>query len=371
MPNLDLNIIKIAHGDTQVLRIMQGDTRVWPSGTDVIVQGVLTNVVSSVSLPSSAALNGTFTTTLSGGTAQESSLGYVVTSVTVTMGGADITSTAYNNGVITIANVTGDILITASATEVIVFEDANVKSICVTNWGGGTVAGEITPAEAAAVKLTGSDQPFQGNTNIRYFDELKYFTNITYLAAGTFTNGKFYNCSNLERVTLPKCPIKGLVGAFRACTSLVELDITPLKTKNMIIRGLCYMGTGATGAALTKVKIPGTTYDLNFESFVRGASNLTTIEIDGTADFSQLANYTNAFSNCVSLTTITGTITGINAAMSLGYSPLSRASALVIINGLADRTGKTQLSLNLTNSTIALLTSDDIAIATAKNWAIT
>jgi len=369
MSNLDLTIAKIMHGDTQVLRIMQGDTRVWPSGTDVIVQGVLTNVVSSVSLPSSAALNGTFTTTLSGGTAQESSLGYVVTSVTVTMGGADITSTAYNNGVITIANVTGDILITASATEVIVFEDANVKSICVTNWGGGTVAGEITRAEAAAVSLTTSEQPFQGNTSIRYFNELKYFTNIA-IGLGTFTTGRFYNCSNLERVTIPNTPIKSFVGAFRACTSLVELDITPAKTKDMIIRGLCYMGTGATGAALTKIKIPGTTYDLNFESFSRGASNLTTIEIDGTADFSQLANFTNAFSNNISLTTITGTITGINAAISFNSSPLSRASALVLINGLADRTGKTQLTLNLSDSTIALLTSDDIAIATAKNWAI-
>ena len=40
---------------------------------------------------------------------------YIIDTVTVTMGGVDITSTAYNNGVITIASVTGDIVITANA----------------------------------------------------------------------------------------------------------------------------------------------------------------------------------------------------------------------------------------------------------------
>ena len=298
-----------------------------------------------------------------------------ITNVSVVMAGINITQSAYNpaTGIIRIASVTGAVVITATGSTVITFEDAAVKAICVNNWGGNVVAGEITVAEAAAVKLTGSDQPFQGNTNIRYFDELQYFTNITSIAAGTFTNGKFYNCTNLERVTLPKCPIKNLVGAFRACKSLVELDITPLKTNDMIIRGLCYMGTGATGAALAKVKIPGTTYDLNFESFVRGASNLTTIEIDGTADFSGLANFTNAFSNCVSLTTITGTITGIKVNISLSASPLTRASTLVIINGLYDFIGagsSTRRTLTLSATAKARLTTDDIALAEAKGWTI-
>lgn len=41
--------------------------------------------------------------------------GYTLSSVKVTMGGTDITSSVYNNGVITIAEVTGDVVITASA----------------------------------------------------------------------------------------------------------------------------------------------------------------------------------------------------------------------------------------------------------------
>lgn len=42
--------------------------------------------------------------------------GRTISSVTVTMGGVDITATAYANGVVTIAEVTGDVVITATAT---------------------------------------------------------------------------------------------------------------------------------------------------------------------------------------------------------------------------------------------------------------
>lgn len=43
--------------------------------------------------------------------------GYTINTVTITMGGIDITSTAYNNQSITISNVTGNIIITASASQ--------------------------------------------------------------------------------------------------------------------------------------------------------------------------------------------------------------------------------------------------------------
>ena len=45
--------------------------------------------------------------------------GYILNSVTVTMGETDITSTAYSNGSISIASVTGDIVIKAVATKII------------------------------------------------------------------------------------------------------------------------------------------------------------------------------------------------------------------------------------------------------------
>ena len=49
--------------------------------------------------------------------------GYALDSVTVTMGGADITATAYGDGIVSIGAVTGDIVITATAAKVIVSTD--------------------------------------------------------------------------------------------------------------------------------------------------------------------------------------------------------------------------------------------------------
>lgn len=43
--------------------------------------------------------------------------GYELNNVVVTMGGTDVTSTVYSNGVISISSVTGDVVITATATE--------------------------------------------------------------------------------------------------------------------------------------------------------------------------------------------------------------------------------------------------------------
>lgn len=43
--------------------------------------------------------------------------GYLLLNAVITMGGEDITSTAYNNGVVSIAEVTGDITIYAKASE--------------------------------------------------------------------------------------------------------------------------------------------------------------------------------------------------------------------------------------------------------------
>jgi hypothetical protein len=83
-------------------------TIVYKSATIYSVSYNLTNVTSSNS--STGVVEGnSFVATLSIGSA------YVFESVTITMGGVDITSTVYSNGVINIAKVTGNIVITAKA----------------------------------------------------------------------------------------------------------------------------------------------------------------------------------------------------------------------------------------------------------------
>lgn len=64
--------------------------------------------------------NNAYTTVAAGGSYVASILpqqGYSISNVTVTMGGTDVTSTVYSDGVISISVVTGDIVIVAAATE--------------------------------------------------------------------------------------------------------------------------------------------------------------------------------------------------------------------------------------------------------------
>lgn len=57
----------------------------------------------------SAALNAAYSATIT------ANAGYTIGTVSVTMGGTDITSSVYSNGVISIANIIGDVVITATA----------------------------------------------------------------------------------------------------------------------------------------------------------------------------------------------------------------------------------------------------------------
>ena len=101
--------------------------------------------------------------------------------------------------------------------QVIEFADAEVKRICVENWGGddgGTaavstrvsgkaiegIAGEMTYRQAADVKIVNAE--FAGNTLIETFDELRFFTGL--LRLGTGRGGAFCNCTNLRSVILPE-----------------------------------------------------------------------------------------------------------------------------------------------------------------------
>jgi hypothetical protein len=77
------------------------------------ITNALTNCVTS-NYATTVAKGGSYTATITANS------GYELESVNVTMGGADITSTAYSNGDVNISAVTGDLVITASATKTVV-----------------------------------------------------------------------------------------------------------------------------------------------------------------------------------------------------------------------------------------------------------
>ena len=100
---------------------------------------------------------------------------------------------------------------------IIVFSDANVKSICVSHWDTNG-DGELSYAEAAAV--TGLGQLFSGNTEIALFEELQYFIGLTHIKSNTF-NG----CSNVSLLSLPNYVNSIGAFAFSGCSSIVSITI--------------------------------------------------------------------------------------------------------------------------------------------------
>lgn len=97
----------------------------YPTVTTRTVSYSLSHVTSSNNA-STVTSGASYTATLT------ASSGYTINTVTITMGGADVTSTVYSSGTITIPSVTGNIVITATAV-------ASVSSITAVYTQSGTV----------------------------------------------------------------------------------------------------------------------------------------------------------------------------------------------------------------------------------------
>ncbi len=104
----------------------------------------------------------------------------------------------------------------------------------------------------------------------------------------------------------------------------------------------------------------------SINNFCRYCQEMTTLTV-GTFDMASCTNADGAFDNCNALTTINGTFTNIGCNIRFGQSPLTRASALVIINGLKQGAGKTVVFSTTTKN---LLTTADKALITNKGWTL-
>lgn len=113
------------NSSTHVISIasVTGDLVITASATAPVTTYTITNALSNVT-------NSNASASIQSGSAYSATLtpdtGYNIYSVTITMGGVDVTSTVYSNGEINIASVTGDIVITAVA--------SSEKGILLYNW---------------------------------------------------------------------------------------------------------------------------------------------------------------------------------------------------------------------------------------------
>lgn len=249
------------------------------------------------------------------------------------------------------------------------FRDPEVKRICVANWGGNYISGEITYQEAAAVQTLG--RMFKNNTIIQYFDELKYFTGLKHLAqhkTDASDVGEFQNCSNLRHITIPKAPIDCIDRAFQNCTNLEECDLSPITAT--LAGSVCRFDPFANCLNIKRIIMPKITlYATSNERWFYYCKKLEYIDASN-LNFVNCKSLSNFFEECRSLKYIKGGLK--NLALSnfgLGHSKLTHDAIVELLQSLGTKNGSGTSYIGYDASDTPL-TDEEKAIATDKGWTI-
>ena len=174
------------------------------------------------------------------------------------------------------------------------FNDPAVKAVCIANFDSNG-DGELTLDEAAAVTTLGT--AFKGNTEIRSFEELKYFTGLddgTEYHTHVLTGEAFMGCSNLVTVTLPANITQIYNRAFENCTSLKYVNGIPDAVRNL--GDATFEGC----TSLEYLNLPASIGMINSRLF-NGCSSLRWINVpEGVTYYGD-----EAFAGCTALTQVT------------------------------------------------------------------
>ena len=165
---------------------------------------------------------------------------------------------------------------------IIQFEDALVKAICITNWDKNE-DGALSYEEAAAVTTIGTE--FNGK-GIFAFDELQYFTGMTSIPSSAFSD-----CSELLSIKLPDNIISINDTAFARCQSLREIHI-PASIESIGTRVFYYC------QSLREIHIPANTESIGNGAF-ESCTKLTTVTFGKESKLRTIAgSYGNSSSYC-------------------------------------------------------------------------
>ena len=215
---------------------------------------------------------------------------------------------------------------------IIQFEDALVKAICITNWDKNE-DGALSYEEAAAVTTIGTEFSEKG---IYAFNELQYFTGLT-----SIPNDAFLNCNELLSIKLPDNIISINVAAFRGCASLKKIHI-PANVESIKLQA--FYGC----ISLISIDIPASVKTIQAGAF-SNCRKLASVTFEKGSQLKTIgeiipSNITKgAFTNCTSLTfiEIPASVETIEAVAFKGCSSLTtitfeKDSQLKIIGGGRD-----------------------------------
>lgn len=185
-------------------------------------------------------------------------------------------------------------------------------------------------------------------------------------------SGAFAECYALKVIDVENWNISkvaSLEEVFSRCESIETLDLSKWDvSKVTIIKNLF---NKCLSLKSLNVSTWNTTAMNDLQYAFNGCSSLETLDLSSW-DLTK-ANLSNSlyfiFKATDKLTEIISP-KNINSALEISTKQASREILVVIINNLMDRTSYSSLNLSLSQSNIDLLTSDDILIATNKNWSV-
>lgn len=281
-------------GNVGAVKVTSGDSGTEEPDEPVVTAYTVTSGLTNVESTSPSAVvneGASYTAIL---TAVE---GYELDSVIVTMGGVDITATAYVDGVVTIPNVTDNVVITATAIEVanieyhtMTLEDASATSvsgskIAVRGYNNADYANVLVPStmDSKNVEISTS---YPGTSNFNVSGNIE---NLTFEENSTVTGELKISGDSLKTIKNIPSTVTGLV-----TTNSVNLEYVSGLENNAVLKTLTMTRNSSlkyppvlnTNAPLTSLK----------ESF----SNCTGMEYDisNWRIPSSVTNINQMFRNC-------------------------------------------------------------------------
>ena len=221
------------------------------------------------------------------------------------------------------------------------------------------------------------------------------FVNVPITNMGYFTQPCRDKLKTIDLSEFDTSQVTSMYEAFYQCSNLTSIDLTNVNTSKVTDMEMMFCSCGK----LESVDLSGfdTSNVTLFERMFYGCNNLTSLNIsnfdtskliglsdmfDGCNRLSDLylnfnisnityslGSFPYTFYYCFSLKNVVGKFEGTKYDLYLSDCPLTAASAMVFINGLATVTEKRRLSLSAT--TYDSLTNEQIAIATSKGWTVT
>lgn len=238
--------------------------------------------------------------------------------------------------------------------DIIDFADAEVKSVCISHWDTDG-DGELSITEAASV--TSLEQYFKDNISITSFDELQFFTGLSFIYPAAFDG-----CFNLASIKIPQNVTRIHGSAFGHCRKLTSIDIP---------EGVTIIDTWAFNdcVKLSTVKLPESLETVDYcvfygckelvsinipskltkipAQFLYGCkclpsitlpSGLTTIDYEAFSECESLTSIIipdnvisigfGAFDKCINLSSVTLS----QSLLYLGFSAFNKCNKLVSIN---------------------------------------